>query len=600
MTVLGEAFIEVKADLRPFNKDLDKQVELAARQIEKRLKAAVGDGLKGLDRIGEDAGDQLGDGMDRRIRKKMGDKRNSPWVQISAAFASALDDGISALPTEVKAAIVLGIIASLPFVSGALAGAVTAGLGAGLAGIGTFIAFQYDEVRERGSALANALRLLFIDAAMPFVPAVMKALDAVENRFESWLPLLSRIFTKAAGYVEPLNAGLLDMVEGILEGIDESMDDVTGFVVELEAALNILGSAAGEAIRILASTGDEGREAFRDIIYAVSQLLVGLARLLYIFTKIYGVIRDIAQASPFIFGLFATMTEGADKAANANGILVKRNHELAESTSGVIKLTDEETKRLKDLEKGLKDASQATYDIIESQVDFQRSLGAIREALNENGKTLDITKEKGQDNVEAFLKGLKAAEKETAAQVTLGKLNSIEAVGYYNDQIRAIETLALNAGITKQQFQLMFGDIIKVAQLRLDAEAMGITNTTDELSAGVDEARKLYDQLKRIKDFRLPAQGTRRFSEYAEGGIVQQPTQALIGEAGPEVVIPLTKPNRAAQLMQQSGLAAMLSAAASIVNVFIGNEQLDARMVRVAEANNQALSNSLAFGARGL
>lgn len=600
MTVLGEAFIEVKADLGPFNKQLDKQVELAARQMEKRLKSAVTDGLKDLDVAGDRAGDQLGDGVTRGMKRKLGDKGKQPWISITAAFAAALDDGISALPTEVKAGIVFGIIAALPFIAGGLAGAISAGIGAGVAGIGTFIAFQFDEVRERGTKLLNTLRLLFIDAAMPFVPVVLKSLGIIEDRFESWLPLLSRIFTAASKFVEPLTGGTLDLLEGIFEGIDVSMEDITGFVIELEAALNVLGSAIGETISILASTGDTGREAFRDLIFAAANLLVGLAHILAALAEIYGVIRDVAQALPGLSGMFGLLANGADEASGAAGILVKRNHELAESTDGVIKLTDEEVKRIKELEKNLKDAADATYDTIQSQVDFQRSLDNITESLKENGKTLDINQEKGRENVEAFLKGLKDAEKETTAQVAMGKLNSAQAASYYNDQIKAVQTLALNAGITKQQFELMFGDIIKVAQLRLDAEAMGITNTIEELAAGVDEARELYNQIKLIRDFRLPKQGTRPFSEYAEGGLVQQPTQALIGEAGPEVVIPLTKPNRAAQLMRQSGLAGMLSAAASIVNVFIGNEQLDARMVRVVEANNTALGNSLAFGARGL
>ncbi len=600
MTVLGEAFIEVRADLRPFNRDLDKQVELAARDMEKRLKLAVSDGLKGLGGVGEKAGDELGDGISRRITRRVGDKKSPVWVSLASAFASALDDGISALPTEIKAAIVLGIIASLPFISGALAGAITAGVGAGLAGIGTFIAFQFDEVRERGSVLANSLRLLFVDAAMPFVPAVLSALDMVENRFESWLPLLSRIFTKSASFVDPLTDGLLDMLEKILEGVEEGLGDTGGFVQELGHSLRILGIAIGETLEILASTGDEGREAFRDFIFLLANTLINLARIVKFLTEVYGLVRDIAQATPFLFGLFAVLTEGADSAAHANGILVKRNHELAESTTGVIKLTDEETKRLKELAKSLKDASEATYDIVQLQVDFQRSLDHISDSLKEHGKSLDIDKEKGRQNVEAFLKGLKDAQKETEAQVAMGKLASDQAVGHYNQQIQKVRDLAREAGITDQQFNNLFGEIISVAQLKLDAAAMGLTDTTDELSDGVAQARLLYEQLKRIKDFRLPDKGTRPFSEYAEGGLVQQPTHALIGEAGPEVVIPLTKPNRAAQLMQQSGLAGMLSAAASIVNVFIGNEQLDARMVRVAEANNQALSNSLAFGARGL
>jgi hypothetical protein len=45
----------------------------------------------------------------------------------------------------------------------------------------------------------------------------------------------------------------------------------------------------------------------------------------------------------------------------------------------------------------------------------------------------------------------------------------------------------------------------------------------------------------------------------ANGGIVYGPTRALIGEAGREVVIPLTRPQRAAELAERSGLLNLLA-----------------------------------------
>jgi len=186
MTVLGEAFIEVRGDLRPFTRDLDKELEKVVNAFEKRLSKSVTDGLKDIDKTGSDSGEKLGDGISGGLKRKLGDKHKSPWLNIVGAFASALDDGISALPTELKAAIVFGIIAALPIISGALAGAISAAVGLGLAGIGAFIAFQYEEVRERGALLAENLRLLFIDIASPFVPAMLKAIDTVEKRFFDW------------------------------------------------------------------------------------------------------------------------------------------------------------------------------------------------------------------------------------------------------------------------------------------------------------------------------------------------------------------------------------------------------------------------------
>jgi TP901 family phage tail tape measure protein len=41
---------------------------------------------------------------------------------------------------------------------------------------------------------------------------------------------------------------------------------------------------------------------------------------------------------------------------------------------------------------------------------------------------------------------------------------------------------------------------------------------------------------------------------YAAGGIVTRPEFALVGEAGPEAIIPLTRPQRAAEIMREAGL----------------------------------------------
>src|SRR5690606_25937041 len=46
---------------------------------------------------------------------------------------------------------------------------------------------------------------------------------------------------------------------------------------------------------------------------------------------------------------------------------------------------------------------------------------------------------------------------------------------------------------------------------------------------------------------------------FADGGIVTRPTLATVGEGGkPEVIIPLTKPRRALELAERSGLLRLL------------------------------------------
>lgn len=56
----------------------------------------------------------------------------------------------------------------------------------------------------------------------------------------------------------------------------------------------------------------------------------------------------------------------------------------------------------------------------------------------------------------------------------------------------------------------------------------------------------------------------------AEGAVVDQPTLAMIGEKGREVVLPVDDPARSAELLQQSGLAGRMAAGASqVTNVSV-------------------------------
>jgi phage-related protein len=60
-----------------------------------------------------------------------------------------------------------------------------------------------------------------------------------------------------------------------------------------------------------------------------------------------------------------------------------------------------------------------------------------------------------------------------------------------------------------------------------------------------------------------------RIPQLAKGAMIDTPTLALVGEAGPEVVVPLGDPKRAQELAEQSGLLSMLRGAGggTVVNV---------------------------------
>jgi len=88
----------------------------------------------------------------------------------------------------------------------------------------------------------------------------------------------------------------------------------------------------------------------------------------------------------------------------------------------------------------------------------------------------------------------------------------------------------------------------------------------------------------------------------ASGGLVNAPTLAVVGEAGPEAVIPMSDPARAAAVAKKTGLLDMLgskaSSAATTVKVYLGTREItDILNVQIdKKMNDQA--NELAYGTR--
>lgn len=110
-------------------------------------------------------------------------------------------------------------------------------------------------------------------------------------------------------------------------------------------------------------------------------------------------------------------------------------------------------------------------------------------------------------------------------------------------------------------------------------------------------ARNAFSAISELLTLGTPLGALRsQIPGFANGGIVTKPTIAMVGEGGgPEAIIPLNNPRRAREVMQQAGLMGMSE---QVVNVYIGDEQLDSRMVKVAKQVNRGTAKSLSYQPR--
>lgn len=598
VATLGEAFVEVKADLRPFTRDLQRELLVVVKAFESTLNKQLGERL-GTNLgagIRSKIGDGVAQGIDEGGKRGAFKKKDNLFVSFTAAIGAALDDGLSALPTEVKAAIVLGIAAVSPFVVSGLGSAVAAGVGVGFTFLGTLLASQFTQVQNSASDTFSNIRETLVNTSRVFASTMIEAFEILDTRVSEIAPMLERILNMSAKFIVPLLEGLLNGIDFFLQGIEEGFSDVGPLIFELKQGIELIGTAIGEAFRIVVQSGDDGQEALRDLLLFVSSLIVAVGLLVRAFIEVYGVIKDIAE-------LFAPLLTLSSQYAGVAAAVAAENAQVAASADLVVEATKKEEKQLKETiatwegyRKAVNDAYNEVISILEANIEFERSLDELDEALQENGKNLDIRNEKGREVNEAFIRSIKAATEATAQQVAQQQLSTGQAVSLFNQQIAAIREQAHQAGITRAEFDRLFGAIVQAGQARIEIDAGVFKEITSDANASTEAILKLIRALARLRD---RPQGPGGPQEFADGGIVATRTSAIVGEAGPEVIIPLTRPARAAQLARDSGLTQILgNTGSTMVNVFIGNERLEQVAYRVVEANNFRQSQALAYGPR--
>jgi hypothetical protein len=89
----------------------------------------------------------------------------------------------------------------------------------------------------------------------------------------------------------------------------------------------------------------------------------------------------------------------------------------------------------------------------------------------------------------------------------------------------------------------------------------------------------------------------------ASGGLINAPTLAVVGEAGPEAVIPMSDPNRAAAVAKQTGLldilgSKMSNAGTTLVRVYLGTREITDILGTVVDKKLNDQANELAYGTR--
>lgn len=610
---LGEAFVNVRADLRPFAKDLEKGLKVILAAAEKKIAADAATGRQLQAKLTKSVGDGVSDGLEQgfdRGMKRGSKKALTTGQRFFAALADFADDGLSAIPAKVKAGIVLGILAASTVVAPLLGGAITAAIGIGLGGafvgVGVLLANQLKPVNDAFKSVGMELKMLLIDAARSFEKPTIDALVAVRQAMVDSGAEIEGVFEKASLLVVPLTKALTGFVQKLLPGIDKAIRRSLPLFETLAKDLPGLGADLSKFFDIISSGTPEAIVAFRDMLNVFGAIIIAQGQMIRGLTELYFWLRLAATVN------FGDLEGGLRLLAEREAAAQVGAGKLADSQTGVASALSDTATEAQAAALAITDLLNAQFASLNATISYEQAIDDLAESIKEGNREFRVTEENGRKNLQLVEQAILGAAKQRDAEIlkaaeTGRSVESINAA--YLKQIEGIEKVI---GANARQDGSLKNIIDTAKQVPKDVSVKVQATGTASTISNIDRVRIALEKLLGLSRATIRARGdaagfglSSTVAPYANGGIVDSPTLGLIGEAGyKEAVIPdpAVMPKRAMELSNRFGLTQMiadsLGAGQTIVNVFIGSQRLEEIADYRIALNNTTQSQSLKYGPR--
>jgi len=575
---LGRAFIEIFADTKPFNKELGQMLAAA-------LAAAEATARKSSRRVGEKIADEVGEGIKSKAaglgkRIKEGVEKSRPIVDVDVDVDRR--GRFTAFLRSIGRRLVDGIQDAAKFLPEAFSKI--------LGPFSDFVANVFNV--PAGSPLAAILTAL----AVTILPALIPAIIALSAAIADLLGLLALIpggLAVILGIIAPLIIAFhnlsdaFDLVfekdpEKLKEGLKELSPTLQGLVQilrEFAPTFKAIGEVVQAAVigpinqilkPVLQGLLPILKTGFVTVGVAIGNLLAQIATFLNspvfkdFLTKLFPAISRIVETlGPPIIHILSALTSLAEhtmpfleRFIGGFGTFIEKFADFLDRTIASGEMDQFLTDAF--------DSLEAIGDLTISIIGFVHSLLAT---TNDEGRSLlDVLTQMFNDFSEFF--------------------NSPEG----RDLLNELAELAV-----------IFADNLKVIIPILSGMLLPLFAIADVINRIIFGLRKMIDLIRQAKgDSGRLGEGLGGIvagigvPHFDQGGIARKDTLARIAESGPEAIIPLNNPRRAAEVMAQAGLVTAPS-----VTVYLGTEQITDILDTRVDRGLRDIARSVDRGPRG-
>jgi hypothetical protein len=400
--------------------------------------------------------------------------------------------------------------AAAPVLVSALGGALSAGAGAIGLGAGIALAVKSDkDIQQAGMAagkkFADGLSKSAVDAyKQPIMESIGVLSRAGDKISEDW----SGVFRDTYGLIQPFvqriaNAGttISDSLAGAARKSGPAMD-------ALGDSLKFVSDSTAHFIDTLADGSQEGADNLRLLVGALSDAVD-------MTTDFLGVLNKAANNEWLTGPLLPMLRKHYADAAGETGTLTKHTAGLADKMTDAARAALGQKDALVSLSNEMKAQSDPAFALIEAQDKLRSSQKNLNKAVKDHGQNSAEAREASRNLARAAvdLQGKVGALGGTFnGKLSPAMRSTLEAAGLTKSQIRGVEAEFRRAKRAGDAFARNYA-----AKATLTTVYKTIRSTNNENSPGVGSA---------IRDRR------------ASGGPVSRGTPYLVGEHGPEIVVP--------------------------------------------------------------
>lgn len=571
---LGSATVDVEADVKPFGTGLAAKIKAALSEGDREAKDAG-------KRLGKQVVDGIGDEIIRRtplLRRRINAMLRGIRVTAKVKVDVDVDTGkagASKLAARLKGQLEGEAFGSLKSADNAVKG--LSGRLAGLAtnaklGLGALLALVVGGTAVFGAFNAAGREVLNLGKAIGFLPAgisvLLASVAALKIGFSGVGDAISAVFSK-----DP------EKIKEALKGLTPS---ARSFVLEIQKAMPVLDLIKS---RVQEALFRPLRGEFTQLVSALGPTISsGLTRVSGAIGGVLKMIADVLESpktQQFLNNLFTTTAQ----------IISTIGPPLSQLIGAFINLANAGLPGLSAVSTVLAGLIQKLADWLNAAVADGRFQGWLDSAYRTFGDIWYVVQQLW--SLFSVLFDDANLEGTSFLRIVGDLIRFLRDFAASNPGKQAMEGMATAAKIVGV---ILIGLIITITSM---IAAVGVF--IHWIQSAIEWVGRLASKIGNAIGGGLSKLATIGIPGHAEGAIVTRPELATIGEAGPEVVIPLTRPSRARELAQQSGLTSMLRGGGEqhiTQKFYIGEEEVQARMVSIADSRISTAVTDAAYGTR--